>query len=77
METAINVGGKVEKETAELMTKAVVEIFKAGHEYHMDQETVRTALCQFSECVSIEGLTIEGATIIGDRTVNMDSKEKL
>lgn len=70
METAIKVGSVISKDSAEHVAKTVERIFRVGYATHMDQETIRQALHAMSESFSINGLTIAGATINGDKVVN-------
>lgn len=71
METAIKVGSEVSKDSAENVAKTVERIFRVGYATHMDQETIRRALDAMSSSFSVNGLTITGAAINGDKVVNL------
>ena len=67
----INVGNTTDmKAASEPLATALVAILEANAE----QETIREALRVFGRSVQIEHITIEGATVIGPRTINIESE---
>jgi hypothetical protein len=72
METAIKIGCEVSKETGEQVRKMVETIFRVGYQTHMDQDTIRAALASMASAVSVNGTIFNGASVIGDKTINVE-----
>lgn len=68
----INIGNTTDmKAASEPLAAALVSIMSSPAE----QETIREALRVFGRSVQIENITIQGANVIGPRTINIDSEE--
>lgn len=70
METAIKIGHEISKQSAENVSKAIERIFRVGYSTHMDQKTICKALDAMTRSFSIDGLTVTGCNITGDKVVN-------
>lgn len=68
MQTAMNIGTVVSKESLEPLTDAIVRIMEA----RADQETVRSGLDALTTMARIENVTIQHCTINGDRSVTVE-----
>lgn len=70
MQTAMNIGTVVDKDSLEPLTDAIVRILEATG----DQKTKQKALETLARMARVEGVTIQNCVINGDRTltVNMD-----
>lgn len=67
METCINIGGHISKETAENLASCITTIFKAGKDNGMDQTTIVEALRLLQRVASADGATVSNSTIIGEQ----------
>lgn len=70
METMIKIGSEVSKETAKNLGDLYDRLFTSAAKHRMDQETVRAALSGISNALSVNGTTISGCNINGDKTIN-------
>lgn len=68
MQTAMNIGTVIDKESLDPLTDAIVRIMEA----RADQRTIRAALNAFGRMAKVEGVTIANCVINGDRTLNVD-----
>lgn len=68
MQTGMNIGTVVSKESLEPLTDAIVRIMEA----RADQETIRAGLEALTNMAKIEGVTIENCVVNGDRSVVVD-----
>lgn len=68
MQTGLNVGTVIDKQSLEALTASIVKII----ETRADQKTIRHALTMLSRSANVEGLTIQNCTINGDRKVTVD-----
>lgn len=73
MESAVHVGNKIEKATAENLKEIIETILRVGHETRMEQDTIREAIQMVGRVVEVKQVTITGSTFTGDKIVNMDS----
>jgi hypothetical protein len=71
METGIHIGAEISKESAENLRKIIEAIFRVGYQTHMDQRTIRAALKTVSGSLSVNGTTVTGSSITGDKVVNL------
>lgn len=73
MNTGMNIGTVVNKESLEPLTDAIIRIMEAK----ADQETIRAGLRALTDTARIEGVTIQNCVIKGDRhiEVNVDADE--
>lgn len=65
MQTGMNIGTVVSKESLEPLTDAIVRIMEAK----ADQETVRHAIDALTKMAKVEDVTIQHCVINGDRSV--------
>lgn len=68
MNTGMNIGTVVSKESLEPLTDAIVRIMEA----RADQETIRAGLDALTKTARVEGVTIQHCVIKGDRTIHVD-----
>lgn len=73
MQTGMNIGTVVSKESLEPLADAIVRVMEAK----ADQKTIRAGLRALTETARIEGVTIQNVVIRGDRsiTINADADE--
>ena len=71
MEAVVNIGSTVSKETAQNLQRLIEGIFRVGYRTHMDQATIQVALRVMAESLSVNGTTLTGCNINGDKTVNV------
>ncbi len=68
----INIGNTTDmKAAADPLAAALVSILSSS----VEQETIREALRVFGRSVQIEHITVQGATVVGPRTINIDSQD--
>lgn len=71
MKTGINIqGASPERDTIKAVSEAVMAIFKAGHDTHMEQDTIQTALNTLSK-VSDVSASVNSSSIDGGKTINV------
>lgn len=70
METALRIGSEVTKATSDNVARTVEKIFRVGYATHMDQATICKALDSMAQSFAVNGTTIQGCNINGDKTVN-------
>ncbi len=68
MQTGVNIGTVVDKDSLDAITKAIVEIM--GQK--ADQETIRHGIDALGRMARIEGVTIQNCVVNGDRTVTVE-----
>lgn len=68
MQTGMNIGTVVDKESLEAITDAVVTVMNQA----ADQETIRHAIDALNRMARIEGVTIQHCVINGDRSVRVE-----
>jgi hypothetical protein len=73
MNTGMNIGTVVSKDSLEPLTESILAILRAD----ADQETKRHAIDALARMARVEGVTIQHCVINGDRkvTLNMDDAE--
>lgn len=59
----IGISISIDKEAVEAASEAIQNIMATGHDYHMDQKTIREALGFFTESVGIDTVNISGNEI--------------
>lgn len=67
MQTGLNIGTVVDKDSLSALTDALVRIMAAN----ADQETIRTAIKALGEMAKVEHCVIQNCVINGDRTVEV------
>jgi hypothetical protein len=66
-------GGKVGKKAISALTKGICEIFQIGHEMHMEQETIRTAIKVMGELGTVRGATVSNCNLdFKDKTITVE-----
>jgi len=75
MQTAILVGNKVDKETADNLANTICAVFKSAAENRMDQSTVVEALRVIRDATAVREVTITNSSINGDRVFNLNAEE--
>lgn len=65
MQTGMNIGTVVDKDSLDAITKSIVEIMNQK----ADQETIRHGIDALGRMSRIEGVTIQNCVINGDRSV--------
>lgn len=68
MNTGMNIGTVVDKDSLEAITKAVKEIMATPG----DQKTIRHGLDMLARMARIENVTIQHCVVNGDRSVTVD-----
>lgn len=68
MQTGINIGTHISKESLEPLTDAIIKIMGMSG----DQETIRHALDTLSRVAKVENITFKDMTMTGDRVINID-----
>ena len=68
MNTGMNIGTVVDKDSLDAITKAVVEIM--GQK--ADQETIRHGIDALARMARVEGVTIQNCVVNGDRSVTVE-----
>lgn len=68
MQTGMNIGTVVDKDSLTAITQAIVEIM--GQK--ADQETIRHGIDALGRMARVEGVTIQNCTIHGDRSVTVE-----
>lgn len=69
MQTGMNIGTVVDKDSLDAITKAVIEIMAQK----ADQETIRHGIDALARMARIEGVTIQNCVINGDRSVVVEA----
>lgn len=72
MHTGISIGNHTPVDQIETVAAAIKNIFDAGYDNSMDQETVRHALDMLAKAVSISGVAVQGVNLDA-RTINVDT----
>lgn len=67
MQTGMNIGTVVDKDSLGAITDAIVRIM----ETKADQDTIRAAFGALSRMSCVEGVTIQNCNIIGDKRVDV------
>jgi len=66
--SALHVGNIVDKESYKVAATSIIDIFKFGHEYRMDQETIRLALELLPKVSEISDITISNCNFdVGEK----------
>lgn len=68
MQTGMNIGTVVSKESLEPLADAIVRIMEA----RADQETVRAGLSALIATARVDGVTIQNCVVNGDRSVTVE-----
>lgn len=68
MQTGMNIGTVVDKDSLDAVTSAIVKIM----DQRADQDTIRHALDTLGKMARVEGVTIQNCVVNGDRRVNVD-----
>ena len=75
MESVINIGGRVEKDTADNLGRFISTVFKAGKDNGMEQATIVEALNLVGRITSANGATIANSNFIGEKHVHTEETE--
>lgn len=73
MQTGINIGTVVDKQSLDPMTDAIVRIMES----RADQETIRRGLETLSQMAKIDEVTIQHCTVMGDRHITIESDNEV
>lgn len=68
MNTGMNIGTVVSKESLEPLTESIIKIMEA----RADQETIRAGLAALIATARVEGVTIQNCVVNGDRSVRVE-----
>ena len=68
MQTGMNIGTVVDKDSLEAITSAITTIM----EQRADQETIRHGIDALGRMARVEGVTIQNCVVNGDRSVRVE-----
>lgn len=71
MQTGMNIGTVVDKDSLEPITESIVKIMEA----RADQRTIRAGLVALARMAKVDGVTIQHCVINGDRSVKIDMQD--
>ena len=68
METMMQIGAKLDKETADNASNAIEQILKAGFEYRSSDKVLLKSLDVLKAAVTVQGVNISGCTFDNDQS---------
>lgn len=66
MESIIHIGAKVDKESSDNLSSAILAIFASAAEHRMDQPTVLAALETLRRVFEVKNVTISDSSFVGE-----------